>query len=132
MKTHNTSFHKCVLCICNNCDYENRKGFIICHQWAKHENEILTNRTKHLNSFIKGDLGDGKDLCHVTLVSDDGKQLINKSLLHIVHLTIWWNIFESCKLSLSKSLNSRMRQKTHITGLSTRNQVLYSWLIFYF
>ena len=37
---------------------------------------------------MKGDLGDGKDLCHVTLVSDDGEQLLNKSLLHLVHLTI--------------------------------------------
>ena len=31
MKTHNTSFHKCMLCICINCDYENRKVVIICH-----------------------------------------------------------------------------------------------------
>ena len=32
MKTHNTSFHKYVLCICKHCDYETEKGFIICHQ----------------------------------------------------------------------------------------------------
>ena len=32
MKTHNTSFHKYMLCICNHCDYETENGFIICHQ----------------------------------------------------------------------------------------------------
>ena len=32
MKTHNTSFHKYMLCICNHCDYETEKGFLICHQ----------------------------------------------------------------------------------------------------
>ena len=25
LKTHNTSFHKCILCIYNICDYEKRK-----------------------------------------------------------------------------------------------------------
>ena len=25
LKTHNSSFHKCILCICNNCYYEKRK-----------------------------------------------------------------------------------------------------------
>ena len=34
MKTHNTSFHKCMLCICNHCDYKTGKGFLICHQLA--------------------------------------------------------------------------------------------------
>ena len=43
---------------------------------------------------MKGDLGDGKDSCHVTFVSDDGEQLLNKSLLPLVHLTIWWNTAE--------------------------------------
>ena len=51
-------------------------------------NVINRSKTSSLNSFIKGDLGDGKDSCHVTLVSDDGEQLINKSLLHLVHLKI--------------------------------------------
>ena len=53
-----------------------------CSECYKQEQDILN---KHLDRFIKGDLGDGKDSCHVTLVSDDGGQLINKSLLHLVH-----------------------------------------------
>ena len=87
-------------------------GFIICHQWATNENEIphkggksnctecyqqckeQDSLTKHLDSFIKEDIGEELDLCHVTLVNDDGKQLLNKSLLHLVDLTIWWNIAE--------------------------------------
>ena len=28
IKTHNTSFHKYMLCICNHCDYETEKGFL--------------------------------------------------------------------------------------------------------
>ena len=39
-------------------------------EWYQQEQD---NLTKHLDSFIKGDLGDGKDLCHVTLVSDGGE-----------------------------------------------------------
>ena len=87
-------------------------GFLICHQWATNENEILhkggksnctecyqqfkeqDNLTKHLDSFIKDDIGDGIDSCHVTLVDDDRKQLLNKSLCHLFDLTIWWNIAE--------------------------------------
>ena len=87
-------------------------GLLICHQWAKHEIEILhkggnSNCTecyqqfkeqdslnKQLDSFFKDDLGEGKYLCHVTLVNADGEQLLNKSLLHLVDFTIWWNIAE--------------------------------------
>ena len=111
MKPHNTSFYKCVLCVCNNCDCENRNGFLIHHQWAKHENEILI---KHLNSVIKIDLGDGTDSCHVTLVSDDGEQLINKSLLHIVHLTIWWNISEKWAMYGNRAYVLQKRKWGHL------------------
>ena len=50
MKTHIISFHKCVLCICNLYDYENKQV------------------------YSKGNLQDGKDSFHVTLVKDDGEQ----------------------------------------------------------
>ena len=29
VKTHNTSFHKYMFCICNHCDYETEKGFLM-------------------------------------------------------------------------------------------------------
>ena len=90
----------CVLCICNICEYEKIKGgfnFFTselhqggesncseCYKQFKKKN----NLTKHLESFIKCDLGDGKDLWHATFVNYDGEQLINKSPLHLVDLKI--------------------------------------------
>ena len=57
------------------------KSFII------EESQIPLNEQDSLR-FIKDNLGEGKDPCHVTLVNDDGEQLLHKSLLHLVDLAI--------------------------------------------
>ena len=63
--------------------YKGGKSY--CRECYQQEEDILA---KHLGSFIEGDLGDGKDAYHVTLVKDDGEHIINKSLLHLVHLKV--------------------------------------------
>ena len=88
MKTHNSSFHKCVCYVfvifVNFFSSELHQGgesnCSECYKQFKKKN----NLTKHLESFIKGDLGDGKDLWHATFVNYDGEQLINESPLHLV------------------------------------------------
>ena len=85
LKTHITSFYKCILCICNICDYEKIKyvynlsheNLILYKGGKKDCTECFEQFKEHFrlikdqDRFIKDDLEEEKDLCHVPLVDDD-------------------------------------------------------------